>query len=60
MILGEPDFQTVLDLLEDEGCPVCGEPAGGIEVRGPDKIVLSCGHVVDAKNWFDIISDPII
>jgi hypothetical protein len=54
MILGKPTLQSVLDLIDAEGCPHCGEPAGTIFVDGPNEILLEgCGHVVDATGWID-------
>lgn len=53
MILGEPTFQAILDQIEAEGCPRCGEPAGTISVNGPSEIILECGHVVDATRWIN-------
>ena len=53
LIIGKPTLQTVIDLIEDEGCPVCGESPGGIQVNGPNEIVLGCGHVLDAQAWID-------
>jgi hypothetical protein len=54
MILGKPNLQSVLDLIDAEGCPRCGEPAGTIFVDGPSEIILEgCGHVVDVKSWID-------
>jgi hypothetical protein len=53
MILGKPTLQTVLKLIEDEGCPRCGDTPPIIHVNGPDEIVLECGQVLDAKRWID-------
>ena len=53
LIIGKPTLQTVIDLIDDEGCPICSDPAGGIQVNGPNEIVLGCGHVVDAQAWID-------
>lgn len=43
----------MIELLQDEGCPRCGELPSGYRVNGPDEIVLECRHVVDAKAWID-------
>jgi len=48
MILGKPTLQTVLDLIEDEGCPLCRAAPGVVQVNETDEIILGCGHVVDA------------
>lgn len=46
-------LDALLKELADE-CPLCGESPTGIEVRGPDEIVLGgCGHVADAREWLD-------
>lgn len=46
-------LRPVLDSIEFDGCPFCGEHPVGVDLRGPDDIRLSCGHVVDAKAWAD-------
>lgn len=54
MILAKPNFQSVLDLIDADGCPYCGELSGTIFVDGPSEIILKgCGHVVDATKWLD-------
>lgn len=51
MILGDPTLQSVLDLIESDGCPRYGELLGEIRVHVPNKIVLMCDHIVDAETW---------
>lgn len=54
MILGEPTFQTLIELIEDVGCPHCEQLPEGIQINGPEEIVLGgCGHVIDATKWID-------
>lgn len=48
VILGEPTFQSILDYIEEEGCPRCGELPIIININGPQEVVLDgCGHVID-------------
>lgn len=53
MILGDSTLQSVIDFLQDDGCPRCGELQSAIDVNGPDEIVLECGHVIDATRWIE-------
>lgn len=53
MIIDKPTLQTVIESIETAGCPACGERPSHISVGGPDEIVPSCGHVIDAKEWID-------
>lgn len=54
MILGEPTFQMLIELIGEVGCPRYGELPGTIFVDGPSEIILvGCGHVVDARGWID-------
>lgn len=46
-------LRPVLDSIEFDGCPLCGERPTMSDVNGPDEIVLSCGHVIDARAWAD-------
>lgn len=47
-------LQPILDAIEMDGCPFCGNTPAMIHVNGPDQIVLEgCGHVVDAESWAD-------
>lgn len=47
-------LRPVLDAIEFDGCPLCGEQPAMISVNGPDEIILhGCGHVLDAKAWAD-------
>lgn len=42
-------LRPILESIEWDGCPFCGEPSSMIGVNGPDEIVLSCGHRVDGE-----------
>jgi hypothetical protein len=54
MILGEPTLETILDLISEEGCPLCGDDPGAILVNGPSEITLNgCGHTIDAEPYID-------
>lgn len=53
MILGEPNLQSVLDLIEADGCPLSGKQPGAIQFNGPDGIILECEHNLGAKAWID-------
>ncbi len=53
MILGTPTLETVVEMVQEEGCPACGERPSHVSVNGPDEIVLSCGQVIDAKEWIE-------
>lgn len=54
MILGKSTLQSVLDLIEADGRPFCGELPRTIFVDGPIEIVLEgCGHVVDETSWIN-------
>ena len=47
-------LQPVLDAIEFDGCPRCGEEPEMISVNGPQEIILhGCDHVLDAKAWAD-------
>lgn len=46
-------LRPVLDAIDLDGCPYCGEHPIGVDLRGPDDIRLSCGHIVNAKAWAD-------
>lgn len=40
MIPGKPTLQTVVDLIEDEGCPRCGELPGWIDITAPGELFI--------------------
>ena len=47
-------LQPVLDAIEFDGCPRCGEEPEMISVNGPQEIILhGCGHVLDVQGWAD-------
>ncbi len=55
MILGEPTFRAIVDMIEAEGCPYCGSEPGTISINGPSEIILhECGHEVDATPYLDL------
>lgn len=51
-------LRPVLDSIEFDGCPFCGERPSMINVNGPDEIALNCGHVLNAKAWADERYEP--
>lgn len=51
MILDKPTLQNVLELVQEEGCPACGELPSHVSISGPDEVRLGCGQVIDAKEW---------
>lgn len=52
--IGEPTLQTVLDIINEAGCPVFWVRSTNVQVNGPNEIIVGrCGHVVDNKNWID-------
>lgn len=53
MILGEPNLRSIIELIEAEGCPECGEPTIARSINGPVELILDCGDVVDATSWID-------
>lgn len=53
MILGEPTFETIIEIIDAEGCPRCGELPMEIFIDGPSDVELSCGHTVDVKRLLD-------
>lgn len=53
MNLGEPNLQSIIDFVQEEGYPDCGEFSGEVHGNGPDEIIFECGHVVDATQWID-------
>lgn len=45
-------LQPVLDSIEFDGRPYCGDPTQSIQINGPDEIILGgCSHVVDATGF---------
>lgn len=46
--MADRGLRPVLESIEGDGCPVCGQEALIINVNGPDEIgIRPCGHVVD-------------
>lgn len=46
-------LRPIVEAIEIEGCPLCGEQPVGIQIDGPQDIRLTCGHLLDAKRWAD-------
>lgn len=47
-------LRPVLESIEWDGCPVCGEKPMIINVNGPDEIgIRPCGHVIDAERFLE-------
>lgn len=57
MNLGEPILKAVIEFLQDDGCPLCGEHPTTLDLNGPNEIVLKYGHIVDARPWIKESAD---